>query len=1638
MSVKLFRYLLLIILALNVTLVSVDIVNATCYISRDSCGTTKPTTEFITIENNSLYPANSLCYSDYAWVYSEGVIATQCVKDCCCDSTNQIGYWPMTRGFCTYNKYIPQAGAKDQASCTALCSLSNTSDRYNFSGYVFNGKTPVSGVPVTLNDGSSSTTNDNGWFTFFDVNPGSVSISATIGACTGVQSFILNKNNQEQNIYINCPIAKLSGIVTEGNNDGLAGITITATDGTTVYITTSNDRGYYELNIPSGAIITLNASNAGCSYEKIINIDRVNVTENIYILCNDNNRTLCGNGHIDTGEECDDGSLNTDKACNAFSASCKYCDTYCKYHALECKNGTVRSEKRSIANGIAERDAICADNIWVWYNISYSCYRNYTLCKDSCYLTERPCADSITSAVSGIQSGYCSNNVWNYGNCTTEKRYTCTDSDHGLDWYISGTANSTAGGSWTDICQNDNYGILEAANSRILYEAFCTSDDGNVDIESYDCPYGCKDGACINLPRINNTPRIAYWYGKVNQHINITTGTWETDPDGISGADIDILTYCRKWYPNTVDVTEYNIEYISGWRERGNVNYYNSTKQTYKCIVNASLCGNRVLDPGEECDGYVINNNMTCKSFDFTEGSLSCQKDCTFNFRNCTNSTKETNKCIDSDGGRNYYEKGNISGPELTTGESPIDYCTTYGSYSLVEYFCSEDSLNSESYICENENRTCIDGACVPNSSICPQYSAPPPEWCENGTIIDGGKDSMGCMNPPICDFSACKSGYSLCNDRCYSNSQFCTMANGFGSQSGYCSNDVWNWYVCSPISCNSRYFIGEGKCIPATNITTFSCEDSDNGINTSTYGTITSTNPATGAIMNNTDYCYDLTLYNNQNIGMTKSCKGDNCAIDEYYCQVINGRLTSGLTLVPCPNGCDDGACNSQSDENKISETICTDSDGGADYYFKGTVNSTIRGSWTDTCQNDNYETTSSENNGSSILSRTQSILYEGICTNESIEVKKYTCPNGCNNGGCIKNSSSITDQPLCIESWKCSDWSTCLNSTMTRICEDTSNCTTELHKPSVKDSCDSCSNRIKDENEIDIDCGGSCTPCVVIPKIPIGPNLKDMSLYSDKGVFLISDADWKSVLSLVPVTTWTGNEMCNKGYNTANNVCIYPTLIDHEEEHYGKKVFDADSIIYFMQQYDAEKITIIGKTPQDLDNLLVAEADLGAGISASNINRIYPWNYLSYWKSYNNIVYVKDDYESALIASAYSSLLGAPLIIQGTELDVDSVFENRTVICVGDVQRNCNEKYSIKQLQQEYLQKTDTDKLILVNPKDLDMVIRGSLSMKKSSGYSNNLYSKTSLISPILASAKHELILTSSIASPNVLASFINTFSSNLGMNARYLTIIASPNAIEYKQYGWDTADNWFERGDQQTDIYISLDQNLYAINGNNYRYTGRIMGLTLSDISGYLARDLFYDSISNSENVLFMASSYDTSDIVDHMEEVKKFISEFTNSGYKVTSKMLYHSNNFDVELWSRYNYNLIFYRDHGSRAWLGIYYKDIPKLDNAFVIGDACSTVSTNGSSSFWAHVIRQGGIGYIGAVSVAFTTAAPVYDDTIYGVYSSGSTIGKALGESYKDNVFDKSNFREKRSYMVTLVGDPTLDINPPHRLIRNR
>lgn len=88
---------------------------------------------------------------------------------------------------------------------------------------------------------------------------------------------------------------------------------------------------------------------------------------------------------------------------------------------------------------------------------------------------------------------------------------------------------------------------------------------------------------------------------------------------------------------------------------------------------------------------------------------------------------------------------------------------------------------------------------------------------------------------------------------------------------------------------------------------------------------------------------------------------------------------------------------------ETNETETTCSDSDGGLDYYTKGTVTSS-EGSITDACI-DSYE------------------LVEWVCDEmDSIEDEYYVCPYGCENGACLEEPSPEPEPEICAASIKIS----------------------------------------------------------------------------------------------------------------------------------------------------------------------------------------------------------------------------------------------------------------------------------------------------------------------------------------------------------------------------------------------------------------------------------------------------------------------------------------------------------------------------------------------------------------------------------------------------------------------------------------
>lgn len=515
----------------------------------------------------------------------------------------------------------------------------------------------------------------------------------------------------------------------------------------------------------------------------------------------------------------------------------------------------------------------------------------------------------------------------------------------------------------------------------------------------------------------------------------------------------------------------------------------------------------------------------------------------------------------------------------------------------------------------------------------------------------------------------------------------------------------------------------------------------------------------------------------------------------------------------------------------------------------------------------------------------------------------------------------------------------------------------------------------------------------------LQIGVNKKSSSFYSDKMVFLMSDKNWREMLPLVSVTTWT----------EGSNVKKYPSLIYHES---SVDNVDIDSIVLFLQHYSPNKLIIFGQSSSAMDGVFLSEPPFGAGLSSENILKINPIEYLGFWETFDTLVYVKDNYELALLASTYASLLNAPLVIQGTTADSSSIFAGRKVICVGEITPSggsCAEKYNLDSLRQKYKSMTNTNKVILVNPNDWGGTNSYYFYPKKTSSSFKDIYTKTSLVSPILASAKHELILSTNETD----SAKIDTFLNNRLSNINYLTIVASNQAISSRAYK-ETYIGY--------DFYWALDPSLYADTNGDRKpelAVGRIAGITLSDASTNIAQSLFYNEFTKSNNMKFMGSSNQGY----YAGLVREIANKFSYSGYNaktVTSDE--EAYDFEPSEWK--NQDLIYYLDHGNSYWSGIYSWEIPLLNNSLVISDSCSTASTFDTDSFWAKSIRQGAIGYIGAVGVSLSTLYGTENrniDFLNYVYYYKDDLGQAFKKSYDT---------DKYMAMNIFFGDPTLNLQP--------
>ena len=227
---------------------------------------------------------------------------------------------------------------------------------------------------------------------------------------------------------------------------------------------------------------------------------------------------------------------------------------------------------------------------------------------------------------------------------------TCTDSDNGINYFVGGIVNYN----------NTNYlDACTTTTNNVLIEYSCSA-SGQLQKEFHQCqtqsgetcPTGGK--ACVvsnqtqNATCTDSDGGLNYWV----KGIACKGDKCETD-------------YCQD--------EDYLFEADCGWNFGINGSSHSGLgRSRYHCP-----------------SGYSCNNGACVKSTNTT-----------------TNAT-----CTDSDGGLNYYVKGNVS---IGSSTVSVDFCHGDGITLDEEYCYNSTNSGSKEYICPNG---CSNGACVQSTT---------------------------------------------------------------------------------------------------------------------------------------------------------------------------------------------------------------------------------------------------------------------------------------------------------------------------------------------------------------------------------------------------------------------------------------------------------------------------------------------------------------------------------------------------------------------------------------------------------------------------------------------------------------------------------------------------------------------------------------------------------------------------------------------------------------------------------------------------------------------------------------------------------------------------------------------------------
>jgi hypothetical protein len=179
----------------------------------------------------------------------------------------------------------------------------------------------------------------------------------------------------------------------------------------------------------------------------------------------EHNQTLCGNGLLDAGEDCET-SLTMDCKALGFISGNLYCSG-CNFDTTNCVGGEPGVPPTGDCQSIIEELANCNNNLGQCQNSLSDAESEISSLNTQLATCQQELDDCLQSSGEGCD-------------------ISCMDEDGGKNFFVGG---STIGYVWShdDSCNGD-----------ILTEYYCTMSQPFYGSETQQCQLGCENGRCLN------------------------------------------------------------------------------------------------------------------------------------------------------------------------------------------------------------------------------------------------------------------------------------------------------------------------------------------------------------------------------------------------------------------------------------------------------------------------------------------------------------------------------------------------------------------------------------------------------------------------------------------------------------------------------------------------------------------------------------------------------------------------------------------------------------------------------------------------------------------------------------------------------------------------------------------------------------------------------------------------------------------------------------------------------------------------------------------------------------------------------------------------------------------------------------